>query len=83
MGLTLHGICIKVPHGHNHSHAGQRSSHSHSHDFTPGNINVRAAVIHVIGDLIQSIGVFVAAVIIKQYVSVGLRAEYSTSEVLI
>lgn len=33
------------------------------------NINVRAAFIHVIGDLIQSIGVFIAAVIIKIQVS--------------
>ncbi|XP_034243368.1 zinc transporter 2-like [Thrips palmi] len=29
------------------------------------NINVRAAVIHVLGDLIQSIGVFIAAIVIK------------------
>lgn len=38
----------------------------HSHD----NINLRAAVIHVIGDFVQSIGVFIAAVIIKFYVSI-------------
>ena len=30
-----------------------------------GNINVRAAFIHVIGDTIQSVGVLVAAYIIK------------------
>ena len=29
------------------------------------NINVRAAFIHVLGDLIQSVGVVVASVIIK------------------
>ena len=29
------------------------------------NINVRAAIIHVIGDLIQSIGVLIAAYVIK------------------
>lgn len=33
------------------------------------NINVRAAAIHVLGDLIQSIGVFIAAVVIKFNVS--------------
>lgn len=33
------------------------------------NINLRAALIHVIGDLIQSCGVLLAAVIIKIYVS--------------
>jgi zinc transporter 2 len=35
------------------------------------NINVRAAVIHVLGDLIQSIGVLVSAFIIKFYVSLS------------
>ena len=35
---------------------------SHQHKK---NVNVRAAFIHVIGDLIQSAGVFLAAVIIK------------------
>jgi zinc transporter 2 len=34
------------------------------------NINVRAAFIHVIGDIIQSVGVLVAALIIKFKVSV-------------
>ena len=33
------------------------------------NINVRAAFIHVIGDIIQSIGVLIAALIIKIKVS--------------
>ncbi|VDD96467.1 unnamed protein product [Enterobius vermicularis] len=45
-----------------------RSRHSHSHRFffySPSNINVRAALIHVIGDFVQSIGVLVAAIIIK------------------
>ncbi|CAG0899929.1 unnamed protein product, partial [Cyprideis torosa] len=35
-------------------------SHGHSHK----NLNVRAAFIHVLGDLIQSLGVFMAAIII-------------------
>lgn len=50
MGLTLH------QHGHTH---GGGSSHSHDQ-----NINVRAAFIHVIGDFLQSLGVFVAALVI-------------------
>lgn len=41
---------------------GQKNADSH-------NINMRAAVIHVLGDFIQSVGVFVAALIIKFYVS--------------
>jgi zinc transporter 2 len=31
------------------------------------NMNIRAAIIHLIGDIIQSIGVVIAAVIIKFY----------------
>ncbi|KAK0412168.1 hypothetical protein QR680_006070 [Steinernema hermaphroditum] len=58
MGLVLH--FGKAGHSHfgiSHSHEG----HGHSHS----NINVRAAFIHVIGDLVQSIGVLIAALIIK------------------
>lgn len=51
---------------HHHLH------HNHSHDFSSKNINIQAAVIHVLGDFIQSIGVFISAVIIKYYVSVHL-----------
>uniref|UniRef100_A0A0K0FM56 Zinc transporter 2 n=1 Tax=Strongyloides venezuelensis TaxID=75913 RepID=A0A0K0FM56_STRVS len=40
----------------------QSLSHNHRHHK---NINVRAALIHVIGDLLQSIGVVVAGLIIK------------------
>lgn len=50
MGWQLHGT-------HGHSHGG--GGHGHSE-----NINVRAAFIHVLGDVLQSIGVFCAAVII-------------------
>lgn len=52
--------------GHHHSHHVQlerRSECNKQH-----NINVRAAVIHVLGDLIQSVGVLVSAFIIKFYV---------------
>jgi len=68
MGLTLHQ--------HSHSHAGL-GSHSHDETTTSGsnsggggaNINVRAAYIHVLGDIIQSLGVLVAAVIVYFRVS--------------
>lgn len=33
----------------------------------PGNLNIRAAMIHVIGDFVQSIGVLISAVVIKFY----------------
>lgn len=50
MGATLHG------HGHVHSH-----SHGAPSDL---NINVKAALVHVVSDFIQSLGVFVAALVI-------------------
>jgi Co/Zn/Cd efflux system component len=40
------------------------SSTHHRHEMKQSNINVRAAFIHVIGDLLQSIGVLIAAFII-------------------
>ena len=64
--------------GHGHSHAEDRNhSHSHSngssnHSHSAQNMNVRAALIHVIGDLVQSIGVLIAAIIIKYWVLFGL-----------
>lgn len=68
MGLSLHQH--DHSHGHNHgSHKSNRSIENEkiniedlSHDRK--NINVRAAFIHVIGDFIQSVGVFVAALAI-------------------
>jgi len=70
LGFTLHG---KLPHGHSHSGGG---SHAHSHeahlhnsdDSSSSNsrhINIRAALIHVLGDLLQSIGVLVSSLLIK------------------
>ncbi|KAJ4449252.1 hypothetical protein ANN_00649 [Periplaneta americana] len=59
MGLTLH------QHGHSHgaSHDSEEGHGNHQHGEKQ-NINVRAAYIHVLGDFIQSFGVFVAALII-------------------
>ena len=68
-------------HGHSHSSSHiSCHGHSHSEqslivvDIVTGeqqnlkpneNINVRAAIIHVIGDFVQSIGVLLAAILIK------------------
>lgn len=78
MGCTLHP--------HTHSHGGDSHSHegethgnggeTHSHG-SQGNLNVRVAFIHVIGDILQSFGVFVAAVIIYFKVK---RARYNKQE---
>ena len=66
MGCSLH------QHGHAHgsnSSGGaevENGSHGHAHDVHGNeNINVKAAFIHVIGDFVQSLGVFIAALIIK------------------
>ncbi|XP_076309347.1 proton-coupled zinc antiporter SLC30A2-like isoform X1 [Tachypleus tridentatus] len=55
MGLVLHSSSSS----HNHSHGSNSSSTGNSQ-----NINVRAAFIHVLGDLVQSTGVLIAAYII-------------------
>lgn len=77
MGFILHGDCISLTHGHSH---GNSVTHGHSHSLTSStaenNINVRAAVIHVLGDLIQSVGVLCAALIIKFYVSYTMYLIY-------
>ena len=50
-----HSVSSNGQHGHSHS----------SHDDPQTNMNVRAAFIHVIGDLIQSVGVLISAFIVK------------------
>ena len=48
-------------HAHEHSH-GEEKGHSHSGDGD--NINLRGAIIHVLGDFVQSIGVAIAGALI-------------------
>jgi Co/Zn/Cd efflux system component len=49
LGFVLHG----VPHGHSHG-GGGGGGHGHSHGGgDEEHLNVRAATIHVLGDLIQ------------------------------
>ncbi|KAI6190637.1 Zinc transporter 2 [Aphelenchoides bicaudatus] len=43
----------------------EHHGHSHKHEEQHTNLNLRAALIHVLGDLVQSVGVLIAAVIIK------------------
>ena len=71
MGCSLH------QHGHTHgssnsavveSGTAHNGGHGHAHDADEkeeDNINVKAAFIHVVGDFVQSIGVFIAAIIIN------------------
>lgn len=61
MGATLHH------HGHSHSSSGldgSRHSHGSGAAAAEQNINVRAAFIHVLSDFVQSLGVFIAALVI-------------------
>ncbi|XP_017773702.1 PREDICTED: zinc transporter 2-like [Nicrophorus vespilloides] len=60
MGAVLHGFCFKV-HSHSHGDSLIESNHSHGEE----NLNIRAAAAHVIGDLLQSVGVLIAAIVIK------------------
>ena len=58
LGVVLHQPCSG-----DDKEAGLASGHSHKH------VNVHAALIHVIGDLIQSVGVLISAITIKIFPS--------------
>jgi len=70
LGKVLHQGPVAEILGHNHDHHDHKHEHDdndeegghhHHHKF---NLNVSAAFIHVLGDLIQNIGVMIAAIII-------------------
>ena len=69
-----HGSDGSTPHGHSHGESNgvetdyEAQARAISEEAKRReNINVRAAFIHVIGDFIQSLGVFIAALIIYFY----------------
>ncbi|GAV05789.1 hypothetical protein RvY_15864-2 [Ramazzottius varieornatus] len=80
-GSHNHGHNHSHGHSHSHGPLDNNTEVSHSHVITAGpangnvhaghshghgaNINVRAAFIHVLGDLFQSVGVLIAAYVIK------------------
>lgn len=68
LGLVLHGVC-QIPHSHSHNHSHRLTNstdqENQENDKNHHHINVRAALIHVLGDLIQSIGVLVSSIVIK------------------
>ena len=67
----VRGACLSCPrcwqdleagdHAHEHSH-GEEKGHSHGGDGD--SINLRGAIIHVLGDFVQSIGVAIAGALI-------------------
>jgi Co/Zn/Cd efflux system component len=84
--LPHHGHSHGDHHGHTHSHADESlsveiASGGHNHEIVSQNINVRAAIIHVIGDFVQSLGVLFAAILIKIKVckiSIISQVDYET-----
>ncbi|KAG9066285.1 hypothetical protein KI688_001506 [Linnemannia hyalina] len=53
-------------HEHGHSHAGHSHGHGHHHHV---NLNITAATLHVLGDLLSSIGVLISSLVITFYPS--------------
>ncbi|KAM9313267.1 putative proton-coupled zinc antiporter SLC30A4 [Gastrophryne carolinensis] len=53
------------PHSHSHSHSTPASPNSSPHGHSHSSLAVRAAFVHALGDLAQSIGVLIAAYIIR------------------
>lgn len=53
----------KVAHTHDHSH-GHSHGHNHDHDHGGSNMNIDGATLHVLGDLLMSIGVICASIVI-------------------
>ncbi|XP_052866101.1 proton-coupled zinc antiporter SLC30A2 [Anopheles cruzii] len=60
LGILVNVIMGATLHHHGHSHGGGGAAHHHEEE----NINVRAAFIHVLSDFVQSLGVFIAALVI-------------------
>jgi len=50
-------------HGHNHDHE-HGHGHSHGSDHGDSSVNVRAALLHVLGDFLSSLGVLISSIII-------------------
>ena len=71
--ISHHGHSHRCNHGHSHNDEvlviDNTSGHSHDdvvkQTASSKNINVQAAIIHVIGDFVQSVGVLLAAILIK------------------
>jgi len=57
-----HSHASESGHGHAHGSELESEQHGHSHTSESGdNINIRSALLHVIGDFFQNIGVIIAA----------------------
>jgi len=63
IGFVVNLILMKVL-GHGHSHGGDDHGHSHGGHDEHDSVAVQAALAHVIGDIVQSLGVCLAALCI-------------------
>lgn len=65
-GLLVNVVVLRVlghdHHGHDHGHG---HGHGHSHDDAGDNLNLQAARLHVIGDLLASMAAVAAALVIQ------------------
>lgn len=77
MGFLLNqgGHLHSHSHGHGHSHGAPAGSGSGSGQH--GSLAVRAAFIHALGDLFQSVGVLIAAYVVRFKVPYILTVELS------
>lgn len=63
--LNQNGHLHSHSHGHGHSHGPVQVSGSQPQQRAHGSLAVRAAFIHALGDLLQSVGVLIAAYIVR------------------
>ncbi|KAG7468092.1 hypothetical protein MATL_G00139040 [Megalops atlanticus] len=63
MGFLLNQSGHLHSHSHSHSHGSPQPAHGHQRPH--GSLAVRAAFIHALGDLVQSVGVLIAAYIVR------------------
>ncbi|XP_056428197.1 probable proton-coupled zinc antiporter SLC30A4 [Hyla sarda] len=69
VNLLMGFLLNQAGHPHSHSHGSPTnpapSAHGHSHGNSHGSLAVRAAFVHALGDLAQSVGVLIAAYVIR------------------
>ena len=65
-GLAVNLLVLLVLRGHDHGHGHDHHDHDagHEHAEGPGDLNVRSAWLHVLGDTLSSVGVIIAGLLI-------------------
>ncbi|KAL7318968.1 hypothetical protein PS15m_002149 [Mucor circinelloides] len=70
IGVLVNVVLAYVLGGHHHGHSHDEEDHTHienqtgNHTHKETNINLRAAALHVLGDLLASVGVLVSSIIL-------------------